>query len=379
MGESQQTAAHAQRTPNMSSASLWQHELKRIAVTALLLFTIVFGSWQWIEYILANKQIAIIIDGHRMDITTRQVQLADILQEQQIMINGHDRISMSLDAQVKQGDTIRIDRTIPVKLRVDGVSRTQYTVGRTVQAALQDLAITLGEDDRIKPSLDQPIAANSNIIITRRHIETEQIVEDIPYDVITQQDEQLDKGKLRLIQEGKPGQRVITINKIFEDGHFVDEYVVDEFIAQQSFDEIVAVGTKNPVMILSASSPDVKTVNKDGVSFGVKQVLENVTLTAYHAGFSSTGKTEDHPYYGKTYSGTTVEEGRTVAVDPKVIPMGWWVYIEGIGLRKAEDIGSAIKGKIIDVYMDSEDDANRFGRKRGYTVYIVGPNKPSAE
>ncbi|MNP19135.1 Cell wall-binding protein YocH precursor [compost metagenome] len=56
--------------------------------------------------------------------------------------------------------------------------------------------------------------------------------------------------------------------------------------------------------------------------------------------------------------------------------MGWWVYIEGIGFRRAEDTGSAIKGNKIDVYFDSTSYANKFGTKRGYTVYVIGPKKP---
>lgn len=379
MGKSHQTAAHAKRTPNMSPANLWQQELKRIAITASLLFAIVFGSIQWIVHQAANKPITLIVDGQQMNITTRSIRVADLLQEQQLVVGIHDRLSTSLNSEISRGDTIMIDRVIPVHLRVDGVSKLGYTSGRTVQAALEDLQIVLGENDLVTPNLNATITAHSHIKVTRLHTELAQFSEEIPYDVITQQDDQLDKGKLRLVQEGQKGELVTRIKRTFADGYLVSEEIINESTVRPSMDEIVAVGTKNPVMILSASSPDVDVIEKDGMSFGVKQVLEDVTLTAYHAGYSSTGKTEDHPQYGKTYSGTTVEEGRTVAVDPKVIPMGWWVYIEGVGLRKAEDIGSAIKGKIIDVYMESENEANRFGRKRGHTVYVVGPNKPSVQ
>lgn len=78
----------------------------------------------------------------------------------------------------------------------------------------------------------------------------------------------------------------------------------------------------------------------------------------------------------KTASGAIVSEGRTIAVDPDVIPLGWWVYIEGIGFRRAEDTGRAVKGNIIDVYFDSSSTVRKFGRKHGFTVYVIGPVKP---
>jgi 3D (Asp-Asp-Asp) domain-containing protein len=73
-----------------------------------------------------------------------------------------------------------------------------------------------------------------------------------------------------------------------------------------------------------------------------------------------------------TATGTTARAGRTVAVDPKVIPLGSRVYIEGVGERIAEDVGGGVKGQHIDVYLGTVPQAFRFGVKRG-TVSLIAP------
>ncbi len=83
--------------------------------------------------------------------------------------------------------------------------------------------------------------------------------------------------------------------------------------------------------------------------------------TAYTAGPESTGKAPGHPAYGITRSGRKAEEGRTVAVDPAVIPLDTWVYIENVGLRRAEDTGGKIKGCRLDIFMQSLPQALDFG------------------
>ena len=52
---------------------------------------------------------------------------------------------------------------------------------------------------------------------------------------------------------------------------------------------------------------------------------------------------------GLAANGEPLQPGVTIAVDPKVIPLGSAVYIKGIGWRKAQDTGGAIKGHIIDL------------------------------
>jgi len=60
-----------------------------------------------------------------------------------------------------------------------------------------------------------------------------------------------------------------------------------------------------------------------------------------------------------------------VAVDPRVIPYGYLVYIEGYGYFRAEDTGGDIKGDRIDIYMPSREEALSFGR-RWVEVKVIG-------
>ena len=86
------------------------------------------------------------------------------------------------------------------------------------------------------------------------------------------------------------------------------------------------------------------------------------------------GKSESDPWYGITSTGTKATQGRTVAVDPTVIPYGSDVllrYADGTeAIFTAEDCGGAIKSKRIDVFMDSHQAALVEGVKYA-EVYLV--------
>jgi 3D (Asp-Asp-Asp) domain-containing protein len=85
-------------------------------------------------------------------------------------------------------------------------------------------------------------------------------------------------------------------------------------------------------------------------------------VTAYTAGFESTGKSPDHPEYGLTASGKYVKEGTTIACPPS-IPFGTEMKIEGVGYRVCQDRGSDIVSGRLDVYMQNLSAAQSFGRQ----------------
>lgn len=73
---------------------------------------------------------------------------------------------------------------------------------------------------------------------------------------------------------------------------------------------------------------------------------------------------------GITATGTTAQQGITIAVDPQIIPYGTRVTIDG-HTYTAQDCGGAIKGKRIDVFFDRHEDAQAFGVQY-HKIYVGG-------
>lgn len=74
---------------------------------------------------------------------------------------------------------------------------------------------------------------------------------------------------------------------------------------------------------------------------------------------------------GITATGTQVTAGRTIAVDPNVIPYGTEVYIEGYGWRVAEDCGGAVNGNHIDIAVETHSKAMSIGTISGGVWILV--------
>lgn len=74
---------------------------------------------------------------------------------------------------------------------------------------------------------------------------------------------------------------------------------------------------------------------------------------------------------GITATGTHVTAGRSIAVDPNVIPYGTQVYIEGYGFRIAEDCGGAVKKQHIDIAVETHDEALQMGVTNGGVWILV--------
>lgn len=70
-----------------------------------------------------------------------------------------------------------------------------------------------------------------------------------------------------------------------------------------------------------------------------------------------------------TFSGVYPRIG-TIAVDPKVIPLGSRLWIEGYGYGIAQDTGGLIKGKVIDLFMNERKECIQWGRRKVMVYFL---------
>lgn len=170
--------------------------------------------------------------------------------------------------------------------------------------------------------------------------------ESVQFAVVTKKDESLEKGKEEIVTPEKLGRVSKQYEVVLENGKEVSRKLINEQSITEKQDKVVAVGTKELALQVSRGA------DETGTEF-------YVTATAYTASCNGCS--------GRTATGLNLHANpnmKVIAVDPRVIPLGTKVYVEGYGYAVAADTGGAIKGYIIDLFMPSKAEAYRWGRKK---------------
>ncbi|HHW47783.1 MAG TPA: DUF348 domain-containing protein [Clostridiaceae bacterium] len=316
-------------------------------------------------YNYLQNEVVINDDGKVIEVKTFKTTVGEVLEQNGISLNAYDCISLPLDAKLQRMkvNEINIERAIPVNIIADGKQIQIMTCKDTIGEVLEEASVSLGEKDRLDGvGLDDKIAKGMEIKVIRVK---EEFVEEniaIPYETERRENKRMDKGKEVVVREGKEGLLQKVYRVVTENGKEVLRELVKESIISNPVSKIVEYGT-----VLNY-----KTSRGDIIRY--KKVL-NMKSTAYTSSYEDTGKTPDHPYFGMTYTGIKAKKG-VVAVDPKVIPLGTRLYIEvpgsapDYGFAIAADIGSAVKGNKIDLYMEDVKSARSWG-VRPVKVYIL--------
>ncbi|PEN88175.1 enterotoxin [Bacillus cereus] len=129
----------------------------------------------------------------------------------------------------------------------------------------------------------------------------------------------------------------------------------------KSNDSIKNVESSKPVVKeKTAAKPVAKSTETSAPTVGREITVE---ATAYTADPSENGSYGGRVLTAMGHDLTANPNMKVIAVDPKVIPLGSKVWVEGYGEAIAGDTGGAIKGNRIDVLVGSDGSANSWGRK----------------
>lgn len=217
---------------------------------------------------------------------------------------------------------------------------------------LEERQILIDDSCVVNYSLETTVYDGMEVVIDSITYEEVSVESIIGFETKTIELQTIPKGKKNILTKGVDGKLTSKYLKKYVNGVFESEELIDQVTTLEPIPEVVELGVGGSF------------VGKDGKIYYYSYYID-VQATCY-------GKADGSGSI--TATGTLAREG-VIAVDPRVIPLGTTVYVKGsykdIGVCYAEDTGGAIKGNIIDVYMEGTlQELLQFGR-RNMRVYIL--------
>lgn len=296
-----------------------------------------------------GNDVELNINGKTKTVFTYEKTVGDFLEKEGIVLKNKDLVSPSLDKEIDKDMKIVISSPKSYHIKDGKKTIIAEASGYTVADVLDNLDIKLNKLDRVSLPLDEIAKEGMEIKIDRVVVENLENKIEIPFETESRENKDMFEGEKKVITKGEVGQKTESLKNTYVNGVLETTEVLKSEITKDPVKEVVEVGTKKG------------TVAPNGKN--AKRVIV-MQATAY-----------DPTAGSKTAMGTRARVG-AVAVDPKVIPLGSKLYIESMdgfasyGYATAEDTGGAIKGNRIDLFYNSNAEANRFGR-RNVKVYVL--------
>jgi uncharacterized protein YabE (DUF348 family) len=282
--------------------------------------------------------------------------VAGALRDAGVVLESEDRVEPPLTTPLQSEMQITVFRSVPVTIRVDGQTLQQQINGNTVGEVLAAAGITLTPADYARPDVDTLVQPGMSIEVMRI---TETFADEdqpLPFETVWEPTDTLELDTEGLLVPGVEGILRRRWRVTYENGIEIDRTLADEWVAQEPVTAVMGYGTNIVIRVLDTDE-------------GPLPYWRKVTMrvTSYTA--SSAGRPPDHPDYGRTASGYYAQQG-IVAVDPRIVPFGSWVYVPNYGISFAGDTGGGVLGRWIDLGYDEES----FIPWSGYVdVYYLTP------
>ena len=268
--------------------------------------------------------------------------ITELAERYSIEVKDVDEVNVSRTEVVSSQMEIKVHKAIPIIVNADGKKSEAFIAPRTVADALKKLGLTLGTKDKISLALDHMLEPNDQLDVVRVSEKIEVLTSEIPYQTVAKPADYPVGLPDKVVSRGSNGAQEQTIRLTLEDGKEVDREILGQRVVKAPTNQVVSRGTQT-------------SISRGGSTIQFKRAYV-MRATAY----CIPG--------GTTATGAAVRTG-IIAVDPRVIPLGKNVYVEGYGVARALDTGGAIRGNRIDLYMNSKEEALSWG-VRNVLVYV---------
>ena len=257
------------------------------------------------------------------------------------------------------GESLWYQASVPFAVRLGEQILSLRAKGRTVGEALADAGIFLFGLDYSVPPAEAPLEPGMAVTVHRVEERVEILRQSIPFETIWQPDPSLELDQTRLLRPGQEGISCWRYKLRIVDGQVQERVIQDTWVEQEPIDRLMAYGTA--IVLREVQSPQ-----------GPQQYWRRMRVLVTSYSPKTAGLPRQSPHYGRTRTGKEAGTG-VIAVDPSVIPLGTRIYVPGYGIGVAEDTGSMIRGRHIDVCYDDDELVSWY---QWVDIYLLAPPPP---
>jgi len=156
------------------------------------------------------KHILFVHDGRTDALDTRAATVADLLSEQSVVPGADDAVDPAPQSALTDGETVTYRPAVPITVVVDGVSRSVRSSAPCVADLLAQQHIAWDRHDRVSPAAFSSLSANGTVEV--RHVDrwTEVVRKPIPPKVVKRYALALPFGKTKVVDPGRPGLAAVS-------------------------------------------------------------------------------------------------------------------------------------------------------------------------
>lgn len=294
----------------------------RKIILMVLVFAIILGATVLASNVKINNIKIKFANNHEIIVVTSKTKVADILEENHIILEEDETVLPSLEEEITDSNEIIISK-------------------------IGEEPVEIANVEKININTEQIVEDYTNItekIIT--------VIEEIPFETITK-DVSNGSGLTtnQIIQAGKNGEKKVTYKVTYKNDIEISRQEISSEIIKEPVNKIVQVQTK--IITSRASSRVSGTSGQSGI----------YKVTAYCSCAKCCGWST-----GITASGAKATANHTIAA-PSTFSFGTKVVING-QTYTVEDRGGAIQGNRIDIYMNSHSEALAWGVRYLYAEVL---------
>ncbi len=309
----------------------------------------------------------VITDGEAVTVhTTFASDPAKVLREAGVDLSEDDIYTTETVGGVSE-ITVQRAQAITVYHGEEVLQTSSY--GESLSSLFVRMGIVIDDSVSVSFPLDAVTYDGMEVRVNRAEEHTESYTEEIPFETTYCEDPTLPQGQEKVLVAGKNGQMLCAANVIYVNGQESGRTVYQQTVVTEPVNQVIAVGTGEQV----GQTLDTPII---GDGFIVLPTGEVLTYTRKDRFVATAYTKTDDGCDEYTANGAHVKWG-VVAIDPKVVPYGTRMFIvtnDGsyiYGLSTAEDCGTGIVGKRVDLYMETYEECIQFG-VRDCTIYFLG-------